>query len=245
MNQRIGRGVHGAAVAAAMWVGATGGVFGQRDIAVAGHAWAVAAGNHRLTERWGLHTEYQWRRADWGAVWQQSLLRLGVDRYLQSGAVATAGYGWIRTFPYGAQPVAEVNDEHRAWEQLALSQPVGRVQVQHRYRSEQRWLEVFGQTERVLRHRVRYRAAVLVPLSGPWFVFAFDEVFAGWGPGVARNGLDQNRIYAALGYRFSPTSQLQLGYLNQFIVKADGLRAENNHTVQVAWTHNLDFRARD
>lgn len=62
---------------------------------------------------------------------------------------------------------------------------------------------------------------------------------------MARNGLDQNRIYAALGYRFSPTSQLQLGYLNQFIVKADGLRAENNHTVQVAWTHNLDFRARD
>jgi hypothetical protein len=21
-------------------------------------------GNHRLSDRWGLHTEYQWRRAD-------------------------------------------------------------------------------------------------------------------------------------------------------------------------------------
>jgi len=245
MKQLLGRGVRGAVLAAAIWVGTGGAGWAQRDIAVAGHAWAVAAGNHRLTERWGLHTEYQWRRADWGEIWQQSLLRVGVDRYLRSGAVATAGYGWIRTFPYGAQPVAEVNDEHRVWEQLALSQPVGRLQVQHRYRFEQRWLEVAGSTERVLRHRVRYRAAVLVPLREPWFVFAYDEVFAGWGPGVARNGLDQNRLYAALGYRFSPTSQLQLGYLNQFIVKADGLRAENNHTVQVAWTHNLDLRARD
>jgi hypothetical protein len=57
--------------------------------------------------------------------------------------------------------------------------------------------------------------------------------------------LDQNRLYAALGWRFNPAYNIQLGYLNQYIVKKDGVQAERNHTLQASLAYNLDFRKKE
>ena len=51
----------------------------ERTVSNQDHTWLMAFGNHRLTETWGLHTEYQFRRTGWGGGWQQSLLRVGLD----------------------------------------------------------------------------------------------------------------------------------------------------------------------
>jgi hypothetical protein len=53
--------------------------FSQKNIANQQHAWVTYQGNHKLSAKWGLHTEYQWRRADYFQDWQQSLLRIGLD----------------------------------------------------------------------------------------------------------------------------------------------------------------------
>jgi hypothetical protein len=74
------------------------------------------------------------------------------------------------------------------------------------------------------------------------FLAIYDEVFIGFGKGIGANVLDQNRLFAALGWRFNSDSNIQLGYLNQFVFKADGQRAERNHTLQAALTYNIDFR---
>lgn len=87
----------------------------QKNIANQQHAWLVYFGNHRISDRWGLHTEYQWRRADDFQHWQQSLLRLGVDYCAKNGVQYTAGYAWIRSYPYGDQPIAHSSNEHRIW----------------------------------------------------------------------------------------------------------------------------------
>jgi len=68
-----------------------------------------------------------------------------------------------------------------------------------------------------------------------------DEVFLGFGQGIAKNILDQNRFICTLGYQFNKDFSFQLGYLNQFVIKADGLRIERNHTLWTALTYNLDF----
>ncbi|MFM7729334.1 MAG: hypothetical protein ACKO7B_21725, partial [Flavobacteriales bacterium] len=41
-----------------------GSAFAQKQISEQEHAWLMYFGNHRITDCWGLHTEYQWRRAD-------------------------------------------------------------------------------------------------------------------------------------------------------------------------------------
>ncbi|MDL5048764.1 DUF2490 domain-containing protein [Oscillatoria amoena NRMC-F 0135] len=223
----------------------------QKEIVSQYNGWYMYFGNHRLTDRFSLHTEYQWRRADWITAWQQSLLRLGVDYKLTDTATFTAGYGHILTWPYGEQPLPEKFLEHRAWEQLMLTQRVGRFFLNHRYRLEQRWLKGNGSAasdEFVYRNRVRYRLLFNYPLGkkemGPdtFFISAYDEVFIQFGPNFDRNYFDQNRLYGAFGYQYSARGNVQLGYMNQFIVKGDGLRAERNHTLQISLTYNADFR---
>lgn len=224
----------------------------QKQIDSQFNSWWMYFGNHRLTENWGLHTEYQWRRHDGLADWQQSLMRVGVDRFLAGGAMLSGGYGWIESYPYGEQPIGSQFTEHRIWQQLILKNRIGRFYIHHRYRLEQRFLENVGAGESDpqyrFRQRARYRAMVSVPLSrkamedNTLFLALYDEVFLGFGKGIGSNVLDQNRLFAAFGWRFNSRVSLQLGYLNHMVIKSDGIRMERNHTLQTALAWNLDFR---
>ncbi|MFN5621480.1 MAG: DUF2490 domain-containing protein [Flavobacteriales bacterium] len=216
-------------------------------------------GNHRLTNHWGFNTEYQWRRTNGLLHWQQSLFRTGIDFYGKRGLQLTIGYAWIKTFPYGEQPVSHVNDEHRIWQQVLMKSMMGRCEVQHRFRCEQRLLENWVITEDgnylldniLYRQRARYRVMITVPLSKAQladktlFLTASDEVFLGFGKGIGKNVLDQNRLAVAFGWRFNAACNIQLGYLNQYIIKKDGVMAERNHTLQLGMTYNLDWRKKE
>ena len=229
----------------------------NEDVVNQWNSWFMYFGNHRLTDKWSLHTEYQWRRSDVVRYWQQSLARIGMDYRTGDNAMVTAGYAYIITFPYGKQPVDLAADEHRIWQQLILTQRSGRFHLQHRYRLEQRWIEkVVDDGDgnpvmdgRTYKNRTRYRLFAAIPFNqrtmgeGAWFIGLYDEVFLGFGKNVGKkNILDQNRFYAALGYQFSPRGNLQLGYLNHQVFKSDGLRRENDHTLQIALTYNMDWR---
>jgi hypothetical protein len=230
--------------------------FSQKEIANQSNAWLVYIGNHKINARWGIHTDYQFRRSEFLKDWQQSLTRVGLEYYTKKGPQFTAGYAHVRTFPYGEQQVLAKNDEHRLWQQVSLKNSVGRFDLQHRYRLEQRLLEKFKITptdnveldERVLRHRMRYRLQLQIPINNDKmedntvFFSASDEIFLGFGKGVAKNVMDQNRMYAGFGYRFSQALNLQLGYLNQYVVKSDGVQIERNHTVQMGLVYNHTFK---
>ena len=230
-------------------------LFSQKEISSQNHAWIMYFGNHKLSEHWGIHSEYQWRRADLFNDWQQSLLRLGVDYYSKQNAQYTLGYGWIRSYEYGDQPIAHNLNEHRIWEQFVIKNKVGLVDISHRYRLEQRFIEnwvkdahgVYAQDGFVFRQRVRYRFMATVPLSrkemkdNTFFLAVYDEPFLGFGKGIGKNILDQNRLYGAIGWRFNKDFNVQLGYLNQYVVKTDGIKAERNHTLQIGVTYNIDF----
>lgn len=233
--------------------------FSQKDIATHQNAWVTYLGNHKLTKKIGLHTEYQWRRENGFQNWQQSLLRLGVDYHLNTSFSISGGYGWIETFPYGKQPVLKEFTEHRIWQQFNQKYKVETTfrnfEIQHRYRVEQRFLDTYSlnnaneiiQGNTVLRHRVRYRLMFLLPINkkalekNTLFLNVNNEIFVGFGKGIAKNVFDQNRFNAALGWKFSSTFMLQLGYLNQYIIKADGIKAERNHTLLISSSYNLDL----
>jgi hypothetical protein len=231
----------------------------QKDIATHENAWLMYLGNHRISDKLGIHTEYQFRRADIFQDWQQSLLRLGLDYYSKKGEQVTVGYAWIKSFPYGEQPIAHSNREHRIWQQYIMKSKLNRIELQHRYRLEQRFIEnwksvddgVFDMMGYLYRQRVRYRFQIVVPLSKRemsdntlFFVFN-DEVFLGFGKGISNNVLDQNRLFSALGWRFNSACNVQLGYLNQYVIKKDGIHVERNHTLQTTVTYNVDWAKKE
>lgn len=219
------------------------------------NAWYMYFGNHKLNDKWGLHTEYQFRRSGLIADWQQSLARVGLDYHLNKSTMLTGGYAWIVSFPYGELPSPTFSNEHRIWQQLILTQKSGMVSFQHRYRLEQRFLEnasLNDMAEREtdgyrFRQRARYRFLATVPLTKSaegktkLFAAAYEEVFLGFGEGIGVNILDQNRLYVGLGYKINDQINIQAGYLNHRVFKSDGVGRENNHTLNIGYTHNLDF----
>lgn len=235
--------------------------FAQKEIANQQHAWITYQGNHKLTPKIGLHTEYQWRRSDYFQHWQQSLLRVGVDFYLHSNAFFTVGYGNIITYQYGDMPVNHQFNEHRIWQQFNQKNNIGRFEIQHRYRLEQRFMEnyvkqgtSYERSGTNYRNRIRYRFMAILPINhtsmenNTLFLNVNDEVFLGFGEGIGTNILDQNRLQCALGFKFNSALTLQAGYLNQYLVKNAKVvsgsileQAENNHTLTIGLTYNLDF----
>ncbi len=219
------------------------------------HGWYVYTGNHRLSDRWSIHTEYQWRRDGLIRNWQQSLLRLGVDYHLRPDVIFTAGYAWIVTFPYGAQPVATTVSEDQLWQQLLLKQSVGSIRISHRLRNEERWIGHylpqangdFRQDGHTYADRFRYRLGAEIPLNrkkfetGTLFLACSDELFVNYGPNTQRNRFDQNWLVTALGYQFSPHGSVQLGYLQQLLVKGDGIHEERNHTLLLSVNYSMGY----
>lgn len=234
-------------------------VFGQKEFVDQSNSWFSVTGNHRIKDRWGIHSDFQYRRSDFLNERLQVLGRIGAEYYTPNSGEITAGYAWSRFYPYGLQPASSVMDENRLWQQYSIRSDYGRVRLQHRYRLEQRfmrkWLEneegesYLGQT--IVRHRIRYRLQFLIPINRQklsdktWFINASDEVFLGFGKGVEKNVLDQNRIYLGFGYRFDSKLNLQVGYQNQYVVKKDGVQIERNHIMQLSAFVNLDLRKKE
>ena len=215
----------------------------SREVADHQHTWYMAFGNHRLNESLALHTEYQFRRTGLGQDWQQSLLRVGLDWIRDDQHTATAGYGWIRSYPYGEQPIGEAFDEHRIWQQLITKSVTGSFTWMHRYRLEQRYMD--RPSGASWQHRARYFVQITwpVPNHPAWSLSAYEEAFVGLRAltNPVQNLLQQNRLSVALNHKLANGTALQLGYLQQALWKGDG-RAERNRTLLVGVRHNLDFR---
>jgi hypothetical protein len=222
--------------------------------------WYTYFGTFKLTNKLGLHTEYQFRRANIITDWQQSLLRLGLNYALHPSVQVRVGYGWIETFPYGEYPLngfGKQYTEHRIFQMAQLSQKVGMVDFSHRFMLEQRFVGKYSdaqatkEAEFPLLHRMRYMVRLQIPLKGNEiqdktpYLAVYDEVFIGFGKYVNANVFDQNRIGVLLGYRFSKNFRLEGGYLNQTLQFGREINAKNvfqhNNGLIINSNINLDL----
>jgi hypothetical protein len=75
--------------------------------------WYNYFGTLKVSEKFGIHTEYQWRRNNLISTWQQSLLRVGVNYNVNARVQCRVGYAWIETFPYGEFSITSLGRFHR------------------------------------------------------------------------------------------------------------------------------------
>lgn len=206
--------------------------------------WLQSANTIRLTGKWSLHLEYQWRRTEGLKSWQQSLLRVGINRQLNESITAHLGYGWIETFPYGDFPIAAQGTfpEHRIYEQLSFRHPLKKWTFTHRFRVEQRWLgKVKANTDREIEgwtflHRFRYQFRSQFEFwkkeEKQLYAAAADELFIGAGKNLGVNIFDQNRIFLLLGFRFNKYIAIEGGYLNQTLQQGRRVNGGGNTVMQ-------------
>jgi hypothetical protein len=226
--------------------------------------WYNYVGTFKVSNKFGIHTEYQWRRNHFITDKQQSILRLGLNYHFSSSVLFRIGYGWIETYPYGEIPLNSLGrntTEHRIFEMIQLRHKEGIVDFFHRYILEQRFVGRYSsansttQDEFPLQNRIRYMIRLQVPLRAneledkvPYLAF-YDEVFIGFGKNVNANVFDQNRIALLLGYRFNKSFILEGGYLNQILQYGRQINSQNifqyNNGVILNANFNFDLTKKD
>ena len=195
--------------------------------------WLMYFGTNKVSDKFSIHTEVQYRNHTLAPVnIEQLLLRTGLNYHFSEKAFVTGGYAYIANHEFESEQSAPESEEHRIWQQFILTNTIGRVKFEHRYRLEQRWVK------NDYRNRFRYRLMLFLPLNKPriekgtLFAGVYEEVFLNG----KKDFFDRNRLYGALGYQLSNTASLQVGMMHQ------QLSDFGKWYLQFALVLNLDFR---
>lgn len=190
--------------------------------------WASFNFGFKLNSKLDITADYQLRRDELGLKTQQHQWRAGLQYTINKKASVLVGYSFIETFPFGdprfpLSPSKVNYPEHRIYEQLVLKDQIGKVELTHRYRLEQR----FGAYQPIVNsheiqewrytNRFRYLLRFQVPFKGEttdvkeWYFAGYNEIFVSFGHFVRYNMFDQNRSALLLGYKFSKSFRIEAG----------------------------------
>lgn len=209
--------------------------------------WLASFNTIKTGKKTSIHADVQWRSSDEWKHTQTLLLRSGLNIHLNKHFTVTGGFAYIQN-RRTVNNISGYAPEHRVWEQLLYNHKFKTISVSHRIRLEQRFMAKTLITNNELKNdgsvyanRLRYFIRNVLPLqqqksfSRGLFAALQNEVFVNMGNKTNVNGkfFDQNRLYLALGYRLSPSFDLETGYLNQYI---NGRKSSftNNHVWQLA-----------
>lgn len=160
---------------------------------------------------------------------QAVIVRPGVSWRAHPDVFLTLGYAWTpswREVPDEDWAHLDFTDEHRAWEQVLYqpSDPATGIAGQVRVRLEQRF-RTAGALDVGLRLRIFLRGHIALSPDRAFLAVLWNEVFTpfndtSWGQ---RAGFDQNRLFFGFAYAaIVGVLRFELGYMNQWIVRATG-----------------------
>ena len=223
--------------------------------------WFNYNGTFKISSKVGIHTEYQWRRAQYVTNWQQGLLRLGINYQANPSVQLRLGYALVETYPYSETPINSFGKnftEHRIFQMATLTNKISKIDVSHRFMLEQRWLGRYSNPDLttedsfVFLNRLRYMLRLQMPLKGNTignktpYCAAYNEIFIGFGTNVNENIFDQNRLGLLLGYKFNNQVRVEGGYLNQTLQlgrEVGGRNVfQNNNGILVSTILNFDLQ---
>lgn len=184
--------------------------------------WLFILNSTKFNDKWGGHLDVQLRSEDnWDGV-RNFLFRPGITYYINKNSNATLGYLLANTYLSGDGFKNNTLTEHRIWEQYILTHKIKTLNLQHRFRLEQRFMET-SQGD-VFAQRLRYFFRFVLPVGnkqepftkGPFAALQNELFFNVQNKSKLNNHVfDQNRAYGAVGYRFSKSFDLEAGYMNQ------------------------------
>ncbi|RTZ05362.1 DUF2490 domain-containing protein [Flavobacterium sp. GSP27] len=207
-----------------------------------------------LNEKWSLHSEFDNRLFVKPIAENLYVIRVQgrykINDHLETGV----GFAY---FSVDTQ-VPEINfdfeiPEYRGQQDITWKKIIGKVTFHQRFQLEERFIHNASKTDlspgTSFSWRFRYR------LQGDYtfwkkekhFVKAIlsDEVMVNFGKKIIKNTFDQNRIYIALQYGFNPNIALELGYLNSFQQRSNGIDYFNRNIIRFSILHKIRLQKKN
>lgn len=174
-------------------------------------AWYTVNATNKISEKVSITTMAQLRLYETTDNLQIGLGLLGVNYNFTPKITGTLGYLRLNIDNTFEDLVDENNiNENRIFEELTLKNGIGKVKINHRYRLEHRFLNIANKPND-FQQRMRYRFQAIIPLSKTVFLNVYDEIIMN----LQKKAFSQNRLHAALGYKFNKNLNVQMGYLKQ------------------------------
>lgn len=161
---------------------------------------------------WSMDLHPRWREE--GRQFDQLIIRPAVFYRVNPNTSVWLGYDTVINHPTGQS----VFRENRLWQQFQYQfQATDDISMVSRSRFEQRRRE--GSDEIGHRLRQMFRATLPSTLHANLSWLVFDELFINMNDtewGVAR-GIDQNRLFLGVHWKFDQRMNMDVGYLNQWV----------------------------
>jgi len=187
-------------------------------------------GTHRVLNKLSIKTGIQLRSFEVIDNINLMLYYTGIKYHLSKKTSLTLAYCYLdidKTFLVTGKNHLY---ESRPYEQISYKQEIYNFPINHRLRLEHRFLN-YKQQHTTL-HRFRYRIGTKINLNKTFFIKVNEEVFMN----TKNQVFTENRLFAALGYQLSKSSNIQLGYLNHEINK------QNLNRLQVGFFIKTDLK---
>ena len=175
-------------------------------------SWNILNVKYTANEKFSFFGEAQIRSLKFYDHFHYYEYKGGVNYKATSDLMLTIAAGHYDTYKEGGNFVSPKNsNEFRLWPQIILTEFVGKIKVEQRYRGEFRF------TNDGYKNRIRYRLGLSYPFGKdkkgfqPFQINVNDELFFT----NSEPYFQRNRLWTSFNYRFSKQFYIQAGYIYQ------------------------------
>lgn len=179
-------------------------------------SWNILHVKFNQNDKWSGFGEAQLRSLKFYHNFHYYEVKGGIHYNVYRNVKLSLAAGTYQTYREGGDFVTpKNNNEFRIWPQVILTQSIGSLKVEQRYRIECRF------TSNGYRNRFRYRLGLSYPFGKdkngfkPFQVGISNEIFFTDNEPY----FERNRALISFNYKFTKSSTIQLGYLQQFDYK--------------------------
>jgi len=153
-----------------------------------------------------------------------------------------ASYTYQRNNPI----TPDFTNEHRLWQQMIYSFPVGTGRLTNRFRLEERFIQSKNTAPHTLATRARYQLGLNMPLQGKtldekeFYLNTYNEFYFSL-TGTKNATFSENWSYLGIGYNLGKMGRIELGYLSQVYVRNLAKDLRFLEMTQIMWSTNFNF----
>ncbi len=207
----------------------------------------------QFSRQWGVWIDLHLRTGEGLAKSiGQSIMRVGLIRYGNSGWRYMAGYAYVNNFVRGGTETLALT-EHRLWQQVQQIQEWPKLRFNHALRLEERWRQQQSADGRKsaehlftwrVKHTLSFQRALGKKAFAPGSIALVlsNDLFINFGKQVINNYFDQDRFFAGLAWQMDKHSALQTGYMKIFQQLPAGNRFRSTDVLRCYFIHQFDLR---
>ncbi|MFV8375180.1 DUF2490 domain-containing protein [Flavobacterium sp. LB1P71] len=206
--------------------------------------------NNQLTlnNKWSLNSEFD-NRVFLKPVTENLYVIRVQGRYKINDHLET-GIGFVHFSVATQEPKLNYDfniPEYRGQQDITWKQEVDKITFNQRFQLEERFIhnaskqELLSGTTFTWRFRYRIQGDYNFWKKENQFLKAIvsDEIMINFGKKIIKNTFDQNRIYGAIQYGINKNFAVELGYLNSFQQRANGVDYFNRDIIRFSIFHKI------